>query len=64
MLTLDYCTTCAVEAHGGVKTLVSDAPIYATAWVNGEEYPIETTIKRMAQDADRGPARPVSSGPA
>lgn len=50
-LTLDYCTACAVEAHGGVNALVSEAPIYATVWVKGEQYSVETTIRQMAKDA-------------
>lgn len=50
-ITFDYCTTCAIPEHestvvGGA--LVSEMNLGATAWVEGNEYVVEKTIKQLA----------------
>ncbi|SRR6266566_6728076 len=49
----NYCTQCAVEDRGGDHLdalLVSEAKIGVRAFVNGEEYRVEKTIKQLAME--------------
>jgi hypothetical protein len=52
----DYCETCAMPEHESVlvgATLVSELSLGATAWVDGNEYIVEKTIKQLAIEGDR-----------
>ncbi len=48
----EYCTTCAVNEHGGVGAIVADAKLSARVWIEGNEYKIEKTVKQLAQDRE------------
>jgi hypothetical protein len=55
-ITFDYCTTCAKPAYENEiigATLVSEMTLGATAWVNGNEYAIDKTIKEVEMEAER-----------
>ncbi len=53
LATFEYCTACAVEHHGGVGALVSEAKLGARVWINKEEYRVEKTIKQLAIDREQ-----------
>jgi hypothetical protein len=53
LVTFEYCTTCGVVHHLGLKAAVSEEQIRARVWMNGQEYPIDRTLKEMAIDAER-----------
>jgi hypothetical protein len=56
LATFEYCTTCAIEEHGGGivgAALVSESKLGARIWVNGKQYVVEKTIKQLAMDAER-----------
>jgi hypothetical protein len=49
-VTFDYCTTCAMPEHENTlvgATLASEVVLGATAWVEGNEYVVEKTIKQL-----------------
>lgn len=49
-ITFDYCTTCAMPEYESAlvrATLVSELNLAATAWVEGNEYVVEKTIKQL-----------------
>jgi hypothetical protein len=49
-VTFDYCTACAMPEHENTlvgATLVSEMELGATAWVEGNEYVVEKTIKQL-----------------
>jgi len=48
-----YCTTCALEAAGGIGALVSEAQIEAKIWINGREYTVAKTLKQIAMERGR-----------
>src|SRR6266850_2201672 len=48
----EYCTTCAVNEHGGVGAIVAEAKLSARIWIDGQEYQVEKTVKQLAQDRD------------
>jgi hypothetical protein len=55
-ITFEYCTTCARSPHeheGIAATVVSEMKLEATAWINGNEYRIEKTIKQVEIEAER-----------
>ncbi len=52
LTSFDYCAACAVASHGGIGALVSEAVVAATAWIGGNEYSIEKTIKQLALDRE------------
>ncbi len=50
-ITFEYCTVCAVPEHESRlvgNALVSEMVLGATAWVEGNEYVVEKTIKQLA----------------
>lgn len=52
----EYCTTCAIPAHEDKlvgSALVAEMTVSATAWVNGNEFVVEKTIKQLAVEAER-----------
>jgi hypothetical protein len=52
-ITFDYCTTCAKPEHEGEligATLANELRLSATAWVDGNEYAVEKTIKQLATE--------------
>ncbi len=55
-IVFDYCTRCALPEHENEKngaTLVAEMKLGARAWVNGNEYPIEKTIREVGIEAER-----------
>ena len=56
LATFEYCIACAVEEQGGGivgEALIAETQLSARAWVNGNEYAVEKTIKQLAIDAER-----------
>jgi hypothetical protein len=54
-ITFDYCATCAMPEHESTlvgATLVSEMVVGAKAWVEGNEYVVEKTIKQLAIEGD------------
>jgi hypothetical protein len=54
-ITFDYCTTCAIPEHESTwvgAALVSEMSLGATAWVEGNEYVVEKTIKQLALERE------------
>jgi hypothetical protein len=54
-ITFDYCATCAIPQHETTlvgATLVSELNLDATAWVEGNEYVVEKTIKQLAIEGE------------
>lgn len=50
-ITFDYCTVCAMPEHETEPigaALVSEMKLGATAWVEGNEYVVEKTVKQLA----------------
>jgi hypothetical protein len=52
LVTIDYCTACAVAHHQGVKAIVAEEKIRARLWASGREYTIERSPKEMALEAE------------
>ena len=50
--TFEYCTTCGLEHHLGVKAVVSEEPISVRAWINNREYSVERNLREMALEAE------------
>lgn len=51
----EYCTACALPEHEVRRigaALVAEMKVGATAWVNGNEYAVEKTIKELAEKAE------------
>jgi len=54
-ITFEYCSLCALPEHEDKAigaALVAEMKIGATAWVNGNEYAVEKTIKELAEVAE------------
>jgi hypothetical protein len=54
-ITFEYCPTCAVPEYENPligATLVSEMVLAATAWVEGNEYVVEKTIKQLALEGE------------
>jgi len=54
-ITFDYCTTCAMPEHESTlvgATLVSELSLGATAWVEGNEYVVDKTVKQLAIETE------------
>jgi hypothetical protein len=55
-ITFEYCATCAVPEHEDKligAALVAEMMVSVTAWVNGNEFVVEKTIKQLAVEAER-----------
>lgn len=50
LASFEYCTACAVREHGGVGAIVAGLRVSTRVWVNGNEYPVERTVKQLAMD--------------
>lgn len=52
LYSLEYCTICATSGQGAFldAMLVAEATVSATAWINGNEYLVEKTIRQLALD--------------
>lgn len=50
IFTISYCTACAVDVKGDFVSaaVVADAKIRAIAWIDGEEYSVDKTVKQLA----------------
>jgi len=56
-ITFEYCTECALPEHGDRAigaALVAETRLGARAWVKGNEYVAEKTIKELAAERNRG----------
>lgn len=56
LATFEYCTACAIAERGaGIveAALVNEAKLGARAWVNGNEYAVEKTIKQLAIEREQ-----------
>ncbi len=53
LASFEYCTACAVAEHGGIGALVAEAKLGARAWIDGNEYVVEKTVKQLAMDRER-----------
>jgi hypothetical protein len=54
-ITFDYCTDCAMPEHESAlvgATLVSEMSLGVTAWVEGNQYVVEKTIKQLAIEGE------------
>jgi hypothetical protein len=55
-LTIDYCIDCGIPAHEDNligAALAADMTVSARAWINGNEFVAEKTIKQLAVEAER-----------
>jgi len=52
LISIDYCTRCALDDAGGISALVAEDVIEAKAWIEGREYSARKTIKDLAIDAE------------
>lgn len=52
LATFEYCTSCAVEHHLGLKAAVSEEKIRARLWANGREYQIERSLREIAMERE------------
>jgi hypothetical protein len=50
--TYEYCTTCGVAHHLGVKAVVSEEDICVRAWINNREYSVERNPREMALETE------------
>lgn len=56
-ITFEYCTKCAMPEHEDRAigaALVAEAKLGARAWVDGNEYVVEKTIKQLAIEGEQG----------
>jgi hypothetical protein len=53
LVMFEYCTTCGIAHHLGVKAAVSEEKIRVRAWINNREYSVERSLKEMALEAER-----------
>jgi hypothetical protein len=56
LVTFEYCTTCGVAHHLGVKAAVREEMIRVRAWINNREYSLERNLREMALEAEAGNA--------
>lgn len=52
LITFEYCTTCGVAHHLGIKAAVSEEKIRARVWTSNREYSIERSLREMALEAE------------
>ena len=52
LVTFDYCTTCGIAHHLGIKAAVGEERIRARIWMNNREYSIERSLREMALEAE------------
>lgn len=52
LIFFDYCTKCALDAAGGIASLVAEAKVNAWVWVDDREYAAEQTLEGLARDSE------------